>query len=59
MKTYEINISKGNTIFDGGRKMNKQQRVRREMERHKMANYIAKERHVHPVNFNTNVHIKK
>ena len=39
--------------------MNKQQRVRREMERHKMANYIAKERHVHPVNFNTNVHIKK
>ena len=44
MKTYEINISKGNTIFDGGRKMNKQQRVRREMERHKMANYIAKER---------------
>lgn len=24
--------------------MNKQQRVRREMERHKMANYIAKER---------------
>ena len=24
--------------------MNKQQRIRREMERHKMANYIAKER---------------
>ena len=44
MKTYKINVRKGCYIFDGGRKMNKQQRVRREMERHKMANYIAKER---------------
>lgn len=44
MKTYKINVRKGCYIFDGGRKMNKQQKIRREMERHKMANYIAKER---------------
>ena len=44
MKTYKINVDGGYCFFDGGRKMNKQQRVRREMERHKMANYIAKER---------------
>lgn len=43
MKTYKINVNRGYFILKEV-KMNKQQRVRREMERHKMANYIAKER---------------
>lgn len=45
MKTYKNNFKACYDIFlKGDRKMNKQQRVRFEMEKLKMANYIASER---------------
>ena len=43
MKTYKINVRKGSYIFDGGKN--------KHCER--------KAGCFHPVNFNTNVHIKK